>query len=301
MWYIPIVLRIVLINTIFPIILKGKVLQEHFTRRFFLQFFFCAIYACVLAIFLGQFSFSYTIGVIACIGAVNGLAAYSQWRANDINLSATSVFAFFDDAIAISLGYSILNESQYFTPNIGIGLIICCAVVMLFTVINYLKMTKKIEGTSYLPFRFFLHVATFTIIWGFATFFMRYFALKQVGVGTFILGWYSGACITATGIFLVKRGFPIKKELSLTVSTSNISLMLVVSVIIMANIWLTFWALQVAPLTVVKPIFFVSAMVIPALVGLFIFKEKKEYTKKELVLFLAAFIGAIYIATGYRG
>ncbi|MCK4859765.1 MAG: hypothetical protein KAS87_04305 [Candidatus Omnitrophica bacterium] len=299
LWYIPVVLRILLINTIFPWLLKGKVVQANFVQRFFLQYLFCSVFAVLVAISLGQLVFTATTLIIAVIGVFNGFGAYSQWRATQINLSAMSIFAFLDDAIAISLGYLILKEGKFLNTGVGIGLTLCASVVILFAVNNYLKRKKGVKGKEHLPLRFFGYVMSFTIIWGVATFLTRYFALEGVGVGTFIFGWYGGSVITAFIIFLIKKEKGIFQEVKETMTNNNFCIMFVMSVLIMTNIWLSYWALQLAPLMVVKPIFFVSAMVIPAIIGLYIFKEAKKYERREKLFFVIAFVGGVLIALSF--
>lgn len=298
MWYVPVLLRIFLIDTIFPWLLKGRVVQKNFIQRLFLQYLFCAILAILVAILLGV-SFTRALFIMAIIGFFNAFGAYSQWRAIRFNLSATSIFMFLRDLIAISLGYFILKESKFINTGLGIGLIICLSAVILFALNNYRKEKKKIKRKEHIPSKFFFYILSFAAISGITMFLMRYFALEGLDTGTLIVGWYGGAFVATLGLFFFKKEKRFLAEVKQTMISSNIPIMFLMSILIMINIWLTYWVFQLAPIIVVSPIFFISAMIMPAILGIYVFKEGKKYENKEKILFVIAVLGAILIALNF--
>lgn len=297
-WFVPIALRILLINTIYPVLLKGKIITKDITTRFFLQYLFASLISLTCALYLGQLVFSTMLLLLLGIGLLNGCSAYADWKATEINLSAMSLFSFLDDVIAISLGYLVLKETEFFNWQIGLGLVLCVLAVMLLSVGNYKNRRYKMNA---LPFKFFVYVFVFTSIWGLNAFFTKWFAIQSVGVGIFMFGWYSGSFIVATLLMLTKKEGTVVQEIMIIKRPDNLLIGFISSLFITVNIGLTYWAFTLAPLTVVKPIFFVSAMIIPALFGLCYFNEKEGLTKSGKISFLVALVGGIIIGLGFKG
>src|SRR3989338_1063569 len=177
-WLIPIVLRILLINAIYPVLLKGKIITKDIIQRFFLQYLFCSLISLACAVYLGQFVLGTTMFLLIGIGILNGVSAYADWRATEINLSSMSLFSFLDDVIAISLGFLILKETEFLNRQIGLGLLLCVLAIVLLSVGNYMKKHREGGSNTALPLKFFVYVFIFTSIWGVNAFFIRWFALK---------------------------------------------------------------------------------------------------------------------------
>ena len=300
-WIVPVILRIILINTIYPVFLKGKVITNDLVSRFFLQYLFCSLISLACAVYLGQVVFNSTMFLIMGMGVFNGYSAYADWQATKINLSAMALFSFLDDIIAISLGYLILKETRFFNWQIGWGLTLCIVAIIFFSLGNYFKKRNEGESNRTLPLIFFLYVFAFTSIWGFNAFFTRWFALADVGIGTFLVGWYFGSLVVASVLILNKKEGTLAQEIIKIKKSSNVSIGFISSLFVTVNIGFTYWALSLAPLTVVKPIFFVSAMVIPALFGLYYFKERQGLTMGEKLSFPLSIVGGTIIALGFRG
>ena len=233
------------------------------------------------------------------VGAANGFAAYCSWRAEQISVSLSAIFGFMDDVIAVSLGCIILNETKYLGTGISIGLALCASTTVLLAISNY---CKKKTGEKHIAPRFFLYVFGYTVIWGIATFLTKYWAIEDVPITTFAVSWYSGAFMMTLVIFIINKlrgldaeienaAIPIKKTLAMTS---------VAGAFICGAIFLLYWALQLAPLTVVKPILFVAGLVPPMLVGIFLFKEKSQYKGAENAMLAQAVIGALFLAFSFN-
>lgn len=161
-WFVPVILRILLINTIYPVLLKGKIITKDIIPRFFIQYMFCCLISLVCAMYLGQLFFSTTLLLLIGIGILNGFSAYADWQATKMNLSAMSLFSFLDDIIAISLGYLVLKEVEFLNWQIGLGLFLCIVAIALMSIGNYKK--SKDERNTALPLKFFMYVFIFTLI-----------------------------------------------------------------------------------------------------------------------------------------
>jgi hypothetical protein len=109
-WYVPVTFRIVVTYVALPILVKP--LAEHPARAPILavQFLGAVGLALPTALILGQGTLHVPIAVV---GFFTGLAAYAYWRAIDLSLSRTALFAFWDDLIAMGLSYGLLHEGQF--------------------------------------------------------------------------------------------------------------------------------------------------------------------------------------------
>ncbi len=323
LWLLLAGLKLLLINTFFSWFLAAKVVKvktdKQLIQRLFLQYLFCVIFVVLLAIYLGQLNFNLTLLVIFIVGVFNGYGCYSQWKATQFKLSAMALFTFVDDVIAICLGYYILKEGAHINIGVAFGLVICTLVVILFSLNNYWKKKKaeaeakiklaaknerKTEKTKdeikYLPRRFFFYALSFGVIWGFAEFAEAYFAFNEVEIGTFLSAWYCGSFATALILFLFKKTGGIINEVKEIIADNNVLMMLISSIFVMLNLSITYWIFQLeTPMVIAVPIFFASAMIMPALVGIFILKEGKDYDKKDKLLFLATAIGALLIGLSF--
>jgi len=275
------------------------------TKRLFLQFLFCAILSLITALALGQISLSKTLFTIVIIGFFNGFAAYFQWRAIHINLAKTSLFTFWDDIIAMSLSFFILHEGKFLNvwSSLGIGIILLSAIVMVFY--GYRQKHKsedknlEIKTANKENLRLLGWVAGYSVIWGFATFFMRFFAVEEVGKGTFLSGWYSGALIAATVLLLIHKEKTNSDKKSLAIRAKDILLVGLLSIFIFLSLGLSYWSFQLAPQTIVQPLFLVGEMVLPALIGLYIFGEIKGFDIKQKALLALGLAGGIIVAVNF--
>jgi hypothetical protein len=70
--------------------------------------------------------------------------------------------------------------------------------------------------------------------------------------------------------------------------------------IAMLGMWLTYWAIQLAPLVLVKTVFYIATTVFTALVGMFVFREWKNYNLLDRVLFLVMIVMAVLMGVNYQ-
>ena len=133
-WYVPVVVRILVTYVALPILVKP--FAEHPARApiLALQFLGAVGVALPVALILGQGTLH---GPTAVVGFFTGLAAYAYWRAIDLSLSRTALFAFWDDLIAMGLSYGLLHEGQFLNAWMLTGIGMSVSAVILFTVHSY--------------------------------------------------------------------------------------------------------------------------------------------------------------------
>ncbi len=291
MWYVPVILEI-LIGFGFARYLMKKCTdtcdREHY---FLLQYACCASIAFLVAAFLGQISFSKTAIAIMALGVINALATYCQWRAMALSMSKTSLFTMWDDLIAMFLSYSILREGRFFNPRLAAGVGISLLAIGLFVRKDY----KDKPAEKHSPSRLYAYILAYSVIWGVASFLMRLWAVNNVPPGTFLFGWYSGSFIGALAVYKLcspppaTRPFPVLLKRTLPLSLA-----------IVGSLALEFWAYSLAPLVVVQPIFLVAEIIVPTLIGLWIFKERKNLGLNGWLYFALGIGGALITALSWR-
>lgn len=305
MWLVPVALRILICNTLYPWFFKAKILNTvkgndvAFVRFFTFHYFFAALLGFLTALWLGQTKPDKLLVVIMIIGAANGYAAYCQWKVDQYSLAFAGLTFFMDDVIAMTLGYTVLNETKYLNPGMITGLSFCAVAITLVVYRKYQKGAGDEHGVT--P-KLLFYVLAYTTIWGFAKFSIRYFTLSDPSIiGKWVFGWYGGAFIVAMIIFFFSEFLSNKtrdvKPIPLPQMTWKSA---VAGAVIFSGVFLAFWAFTTAPITVVNPIFFTAQMVPRMLIGLYIFKEIKQFDSLEKSYMALSIIGAAIIALSYK-
>ena len=295
-WQIPVMCRIIFGYMIAPALIKKIATAPSRTRALVWQYFFSAILALTVALIADANLLEKRMAAVAIIGAFNAFACYCHWRAVDISLSRTSLFTQADDLICLALGYIILGEGKFLSAWLGIGLILSLVSVFMFTFAktrapkaNNAKRHERKKWTIG------VWVMLYSIIWGVAIFSMRYFSLAGMSLPSYIAAWYSGSYIGALMVFLLggkkEAGAPLKKAQILRVAP--------LSLVIWLSLMSAYWAKMLAPITVVQPIFQVSEMIFPTLIGLWIFKEAKELNAWSRMAIVLGLAGGVTIALSF--
>lgn len=295
-WYIPVILRVLMAHAIYPWVSKHVVMKHSRSKRQFLNFSLCAVVACIFAACSGQMVFSKTTSLIFCVGIANGWAAYCQWSAQRFSLSRNSLLTFGDDITAMGLSYLFLNETRFLNlaNSMGIALSVVCLTV--FAIRDYHK--KPEEGVTRITPSFYFYVSFYSVVWGIAGFFMRKWGLERVPVGTFISSWYAGAWVGSLSIFLFIKMRYREKNPSFT--KNDFGFVALMGSLIMICLALGYMALERAPQTIVTPIFLVSEMVLPTIIGLFFFGEKKGFKFLDWFLVGASIAGGVLVGLSYH-
>ncbi|MBI4138606.1 hypothetical protein HY479_00455 [Candidatus Uhrbacteria bacterium] len=292
-WQIPVVLRIITAHVAHPIIQKKLAGLPSRTRRLRAMFLMCLVLSAgYAAVSPSPFVLDRWFILICAIGVANSFAAYASWRAVDMSLSKTALFTFMDDVIPITLGIVLLGENKIITPALGLGVVLCVGAVIVNTVMDSREKPAE-EGKT--GWRIFLWIGIYSVIWGVAHFLFRVFALNGVSLPTFLVGWYGGAFLGSFAVLHLMG----EKEAGPTLTRRGIAGVAILTTTAFSSLALAYWANQNAPLAVTQPIFQVSEMILPTLIGLLYFKEAKHLDGKRKLLFAVAFIGSLVVALNY--
>ncbi|MBU1131471.1 hypothetical protein KJ840_05030 [Patescibacteria group bacterium] len=289
-WQLVIIIYIFTSNIVTAILIKKIVSLPSKTIRQYWQYFFCVLLSLAFLIIKGGSVATPVILIIGTLGILNSLAVFCEWRAVNISLSKTSLFAQADDIFAILLGFAFLNELKILNPLLIAGIILCFSAAILLLSRRSINNGFK-DGNK----RLLWLILGFSFIWGLTAFLMRYFALEGVTFPVFLLGWYGGSLIGTAFIYKFKYG----KRQSRALKPKEILNVFPLSFFIWVSLLLAYWVYHLAPIAIVQPIFLVTKMIFPTLVGLYFFKERKDLTSIEILAMIIGFIGGLIIALGF--
>jgi hypothetical protein len=295
-WYVPVVLRIVVTYVALPILVKP--LAEHPARApiLALQFLGAVGLALPAALILGQGTLHVPVAVV---GFFTGLAAYAYWRAIDLSLSRTALFAFWDDLIAIGLSYGLLQEGQFLNAWMLVGIGMSVLAVILFTVHSYVTGPASVKDQAPVPRVHFLYIGLYSVILGLGVFFMRYIGLQDIGLARFLVNWYGGAGVAAGLLVLTLRVRRSTPAVPVGLSRQEWLRLSAGSVLILVAVGSAYGAYRLAPQTIVQPLFLVGEMIGPALIGLYVFGEREALAQRDQLLFAVGLAGGLMVALSF--
>jgi len=230
--------------------------------------------------------FNYLWAVVAVLGVFNAYGAYCQWCAIDISMSKTSIGTQIDDAIAILIGYFILNESNLFGWQLLSGIAMCFAAALI------LVGFKSRDLKNWLLVKY---VMKYSLISGVTMASLRFFNLNDLPLSEFLVCWYGGSTVGSWLVLLSKR-ILAKKKIDLRPTPEDIKEVPVLSIFIWVAMLLHYSVAYYAPVAIYQPILLVSEAVLPTLVGLYYFHERKEMMAREWLAIGVGIIGTILVA-----
>ena len=295
-WQVLIVLYIVLSYVIHPVLKKRISAAPSRTRNLVWQYFFAAILAGSTAVICKTHLWDRRLLIVMVIGAFNAFACYCSWRAVAISMSKTAIATQWDDMITLGLGYLVLNEGKLLNPILLVGVVISVGSALFFTLVRKAPSTEMSSPTATPErSRLGLWIILYSVIWGGAVFSMRYFALEGISLLSYVAAWYAGSFLGALVVFAVAG----KKE-----AGENLTRKQVVGIIpLAASCWLPlmteYWISSLAPTTVYQPIYQVAEMVLPTIIGLWLFKEAKDLRPIDKAVFAVGMAGGLIIVLSY--
>lgn len=297
-WHIPVLLTIGSTYILLPILNKSVAHLPGRARNLVWQYFFAAIFIGGGAILISQTTgadgeWGRGFVVVLGIGAVNAFACYCYWRAAAISLSVTSISTWVDDVIALALGFWFLQETQYLNSRLVVGVALALAATIIFSLVG----TKR-ENFGHLQIRKILFwVALYSVIWGGAEFSMRYFALRDMPLFSYVAAWYGGSFLGALVVF----AFSDKEERGDSFIDVHAMIRVIpLALLIGVSLSFQYWAKMLAPITVSTPILQVAEMIFPTIIGLILFKERKNLNGLGWLAMTVGVAGGLVIALSFQ-
>ena len=293
---IAVVFAVFIPYCVHPYLLRRVAVLPGRARNLVIQYCFAALLAWVVA-FVGHwimgthFEWKAQMLVVVGIGVANAVACYWHWKATAINQAITSLSTWLDDIIPLVLGLFILNEFQFLNAMVVVGIILAVGSAILFA-----TQTASLDGVKPSSVRqIYKYILMYSVIWGVAGFAMRYLSVKEnMLVWDFISSWYSGSIVGALAVYYLADQTD-RGDASTLREAMKKTAMLTGSVV--SSLAATYWAKSLVPLVFTQPIFMVSEMVFPTMIGLFIFGEHKHFTRLGWILIFCGLVGGLIIAT----
>lgn len=242
----------------------------------------------------GSMTITADVLFLLLISLLNPVANYFHWQALKTHQSLTAVFTWLDDLICIILGYIVLSEGKFLNSNIAIGMAMVFLAVIIFS--SFKGSLRNISGQRLTSL--IVSITKYSVIWGAVMFLMRFFALRGMQWFQFVPTWYLGSFIGASAMFLLSdkktRGSAAELKPYLPVCfgvgmSTLVSMLLTFSVRSWPNL----------PILATQPIFQASEMILPTMVGLYIYNEKKNFNWLGLAAMAIGLAGGLIIAFSF--
>ena len=295
LWQIPMGIDVALHDVIAPALMKNQAKGGARTRRLVTMYCLIAFFALSAGLIMrGADLWSDHVLIVMVVGVFNAFAAYCRWRAVAISLSKTALFTWGDDLIAMGLSYVVLGEGRVVTLQLGIGITLSLAAIA-FSSLMKARQEPSPESQQPPRSRLGLWILLYSIIWGVANFSVRYCAADGMPLVSFVAAWYGGSLLGAVAIFVWGGEKEAGSALTRQEKFRIIPLALVVWLSLMTNYWARMWA----PLLVTQPIYQISEMVFPTLIGFIKFREFKDLGPLDKTTFAVGFVGATIIILSF--
>ncbi|HEY5600913.1 MAG TPA: hypothetical protein VIK81_02380 [Patescibacteria group bacterium] len=289
-WLIPALLRISTENVISPVLIKIFSKLPSTSVRLTYQFFFCFTFSLLIFLFAPDNLLNKNVLIVMLFGFMNAFAAYAQWKAYNLNLSGSMIFNPLSGLISLGLGYVFLKEFEY------LNLPLITGIIFIFLV-SFLSVMRQITGyRSNINLDLFKWTVFYSLIWGLETFVTRIFAIGGMPIINFVTAFYLGSL---SGGILLSKGFIINKVNNI-LAYRDIKNIFILSIFIWLSLVLNYFSLKLAPITVIVPIFQLSGLILPFLIGALFFKEVKKINRFDFVVLLFGIVGGLLIILSYQ-
>ncbi len=292
-WQLAVVGKLFFSFLVSPVLMKMLSSSPSRIRLILLQYTFATLLATTFALVVGGWEGADSRNLlVAGVGVLNAFACYAQWRAVNISLSKNSLFTQADDLIALALGYIILGEGQFLNTGLICGIGISLLAVTLFIVMR----SESQESVSWKIWETLgIWVAIYSVLWGVMNFAIRSFALKGISLPHFVMFFYGGSFVGASLLSLLTYRY----QVNVVIPARDMSLVMASAAVIALAQAFVYLSLKQAPLTVVQPIYLVGEMVLPTLIGLWVFKEHKDLNRWGRTAIALGLTGSLLIGFSY--
>lgn len=273
---------LIIINTLS--VLLTKIAADKLPKKavgIFYQYLFCLGLAILYALSSGKADVNSALILVAAVGFINATGNYFQWRAFELSLSKTVLFFPLMEIMAIGLAVIFLGEIKLWNAQLTLGAVLCFLAMWLF------RLNGGEKGI--LNKKWLFYTAGMIAIFGLAGFLTKLFSFT-VSREIFLLGWYAGAFIGSLPMLAMERVNPVK------ITKDQISAVFLLSLTIIGALFSLYWVYQLGgPVSLVLPLRGLFITLVPACIGLFIFKERAAFSKREWLGFVAGIIGVALV------
>ena len=301
-WQQTVFLRVAIANGVASILIKIVASSLSRTKKLVLQFFTCFFLSLVFGAISTDFDSSQFNGfflLVVGMGLINSGACYCQWRATDLNVTKTALFTQGDDILSMILAYFILNESKVITLSWSLGIVLVLIAAVLF-VTAPIAIPKDTDDKNKALLQeqgrknnrtIWKWVMGYNLGWGLTSFMFRVLSLNGLSIFYFLPAWYGSSFIGSLLILFLGS----KEEASGKLTLKGIYPVLLLSLVVFISLGLSYQAFALAEVLKVRPIFQMGQVMIPLLIGLYVFNEFKDFTRQGKLAMAIGLIGTLTI------
>lgn len=259
-----------------------------------ITFIFCLVFAWIYTFTVSN---ERTVDVrVMVLGFVNmSIAVWALAHAIRIGLAKSIIFFPLINVIAVALSAVFLNEWRLLDIREPLGILTLAGVAATVWAAGLFGNGKSTGERRGLRNEWLLAMVAFIVVTGVVNFFIKYFAYKALDPGIYVSSWYTGSFIGSfipslfegrTSWWKIER-----KEwwYYLCLSGGTVGAMI-----------FNYWALRLAPATLVYPIIAFFYALGGALIGLYVFKEREHFTRTDWKAFIIGSVGALALIIGVR-
>lgn len=258
----------------------------------FLTFFYIVLWSTLAFVLFYIFQYQSLPAVypeMMLLGVLFSISYGSYLMAVKINLSLSAVFASFYFVIPLLLAVIYLGEWQIFNPSTGSGQKIIFGVFLIFISmwLIFSDSTRKNNKDENLNKKWLFFSLVNLILAGVGTFWGKTFIANHGPLETLISQSYGG--LPVLFILNIFRGKKFQ------IGRSNMILTILGGLVAACNVLLFYIAFKSGPITVILPVQTLVLTITIALVGLFVFKEAQNMTRKKIMGMVLGTVGVILL------
>ena len=215
------------------------------------------------------------------LGILQTFATFLYWNAMKISMSKTSTAIHFKDAISALLGIIFLDEMSRLNPKFALGLV-CCVIAIGI-------LSRKKHELSIVNWRWLGSILGAVVIYGFVVFVMKLLSVSM-SPEVFASNWYLGSLLASFAVSRLERPKSYIPERRVIVSCAVAGILVPLALMLLMASFNSG-----GPLVFVTPLTTSVVVVASILFGLFIFKERKHLSPKELSGLVIGVMGVILL------
>ena len=248
----------------------------------FYQFFSAMSLAWLFYSFFETPKFDSFFWLVCLAGLVNSSGGLYQWKAYALSLSKTSLLFPLMGLFTALLGVIFLGEKNVWNAQMFIGIA--------FYVLAVFFLLKNDEQPSVDGGQWLFYTVIMIFIFAGTNFATKLFSLNDVSVPAFIIPWYTGSSIGALLLSVKEKQNPLRVE------TKNLAFYGLVGALLIMTLSLGYLSFRLGgPVSQVVPLQGIALSVIPSVLGLYLFGESKNFSKREWLGFALGLTAAILI------
>ncbi len=227
--------------------------------------------------------------IVAVIGFANALAGWHFNQAVKVGLAQSIMLLPLAGVVGVVLSAIFLGEWKYIDPRHIGGLLTMTGLAGSLIAVMLFGTSKQYKDAD--RRRWILAAAIYIFVSGLVIFLIKYFAADGVPMSGYLVSWYTGTVLGSV--------VPcVKESLNFRIPRKWIPYYLLLGITTFGSMWGYYWALAIAPATVVFPVHSFLYVLGAVALALFVFREIRIFKKREWAGFVVGITGVLLLILG---